>query len=205
MNALGGSALDTLVELLDGQERLIENNDDIDPGVNRNSFLQVTLPSDGQYIVRATHFVPEDGSAPTVGEFELVLENVSPEAVGVSPLVTPIRPGETVQGSITDEQYLIFYAFEGSTGDLVTVEVQQTSGDLDAVLYLYGYSSAGDPIEITRNDDSPRGNTFDPMIVDQPLPRSGTYLVAVGRYPDAEDPTAGDFSLFLRMREPGSE
>ncbi|MBZ0310134.1 MAG: PPC domain-containing protein, partial [Anaerolineae bacterium] len=184
MTSTSGS-LDPLVELLDENELLIDTNDDIVQGVNRNSSLQVTLPSDGQYIIRATHFVPTDGTPATTGDFMLSLTYIDPTAAGVSPVALPIAPGETVVNSITDDQYLLFYTFEGKSGDSVTIEVNTQSGDLDAVLYLYAYTSSGDPIEIARNDDDQRGNTFDPLIENQVLPRTGSYLIAVGRFPDS--------------------
>lgn len=201
MNALG-AALDPLVELRDANGNLIEANDDIEAGVQRNALLQVTLPRDGDYIVRATHFIPSDGTPATEGDYELILERVDPAAVGISPLVLPIQPGQAVEGEINAEQSLLFYSFNATTGDLTTIEVSTLSGNLDAVLYLYGYTSAGDPIELTSNDDSPRGNTFDPLIENYAIPRSGTYLIAVGRFPGEESPTSGEFRLTLRLQAP---
>ncbi len=194
--------LDPLVELLDENELLIDTNDDIVQGVNRNSSLQVTLPADGQYIIRATHFVPTDGTPATTGDFTLSLTYIDPTAAGVSPVALPIAAGETVVNSITDDQYLLFYTFNGKSGDSVTIEVNTQSGDLDAVLYLYAYTSSGDPIEIARNDDDPRGNTFDPLIENQVLPRTGAYLIAVGRFPDST--TTGDFAMTLTIQPAGS-
>ncbi|MCL4877368.1 MAG: pre-peptidase C-terminal domain-containing protein [Anaerolineae bacterium] len=200
MSAASGN-LDTLIELLDENERLIDTNDDIVQGVNRNSSLQVALPSDGQYIIRATRFEPTDGTPPTTGDFTLSLTYVDPAAAGVSPVALPISPGETVVNTITDEQYLLFYTFNGKSGDTVTIEVNTQSGDLDAVLYLYAYTSSGDPIEIARNDDDPRGNTFDPLIQNQVLPRTGSYLIAVGRFPDST--STGNFTMSLTIQPAG--
>lgn len=201
MSSANGS-LDTVVELLNQDERVLESNDDIVQGINRNSSIQTILPDDGQYIIRATRFEPSDGSEPTTGDYSLSLTYIDPETAGVSPVAVPIAPGETIVNTISDDQYLLFYTFNGQSGDLVTIEVNTQSGDLDAVLYLYGYTSSGDPIEIARNDDDPRGNTFDPLIENQPLPRTGSYLIAVGRFPDST--STGDFSMTLIVQPAGS-
>ena len=202
LTALPDSGLDTVVRLVDADGNVIAENDDITPGENRNSLLQTQLPADGQYTIHATRFTPTDGTAATEGGFELTLEYVEPGAVGVSPTVDPILPGETVSNSVNQEQYLMFYSFTANSGDIITLEVNTISGDLDAVMYLYTYTSAGDPVEIARNDDSPRGGTFDPLIENFSIPRTGTYLIAVGRFP--EGTSSGDFTLTLNIRPPGS-
>ncbi len=193
--------LDPLLELLNEEEIILEANDDIVQGVNRNSQIQTTLPEDGQYIIRATHYIPTDGTPATIGDYALTLTYIDPATAGVSPVAVPIANGETIVNTISDEQYLLFYTFEGQSGDRVTIEVNTQSGDLDAVLYLYGYTSSGSPIEIARNDDDPRGNTFDPRIADQPLPRTGSYLIAVGRFPDST--STGDFTMTLIITPAG--
>lgn len=206
MRAASGSTLDTLVQLLDESGTVIAENDDILPGENRNSLLELSLPDDGQYTIVATRYEPIDGTTASTGAYELQLSLVPPEQIGINAIPINIAAGETLSNFINDDQRLLFYTFTANSGDLVTIEVNQLSGDLDAVLYLYAYTSAGEPIEIARNDDSPLGNTFDPLIEAFPMPRAGTYLVAVGRFP-SEDPeavTSGDFSITLRVQPPSA-
>jgi hypothetical protein len=68
-------------------------------------------------------------------------------------------------------------------------------------LYLYTYTSSGQPVEIRRNDDSPRGGTYDPLLENIALPRAGDYLIAVGRFPDST--STGDFAMTLTVNPPG--
>ncbi len=202
MAAAPGSQLDTFIELYDADDNLISQNDDILPGQNRNSILQTTLPEDGTYRIRATRYTGE--TAPiSAGPYELALEFIEPEAVGISPTVTPIAVGQSIINNINDDQRLLFYSFEANSGDLATIEVERLSGDLDAVLYVYTYTSAGQPIELARNDDSLLGGTFDPYIEDMPLPRAGTYLVGVGRFPEGD--SSGEFSLTVTLNQPGMD
>ncbi|MFP4321434.1 MAG: PPC domain-containing protein, partial [Anaerolineales bacterium] len=199
MAATPESGLDTFIELYDADDNLVAQNDDIIPGQNRDSILQTTIPADGEYRIRATRYAGE--TAPiSAGPYQLSLAFIEPEAVGISPTVTPIAVGQTIINNINDDQRLLFYSFTADSGDLATIEVERLSGDLDAVIYVYTYTSAGEPIELVRNDDSPRGGTFDPLIEDMPLPRAGTYLVGVGRFPDSD--SSGEFSLTVTLTQP---
>lgn len=201
MNAIDPLGLDPLVRLLDADGTIQAENDDIVAGENRDSLMQVTLTEDGEYTIAATHFIPEDGSSASVGGYELILELVPPEAVGVSAVILPIASGQTVNNTINDNQNLLFYSFSANSGDVVTIKVDTLSGDLDGVLYLYAYTSSGQPVEIRRNDDSPRGGTYDPLLENISLPRAGDYLIAVGRFPDSN--STGDFAMTLTINPPG--
>jgi hypothetical protein len=196
------SGLDTLVQLLDEDGNVVGENDDMVAGENRDSLLQVALPENGEYTIIATRFSPGDGAPASAGEFELTLAFVDPETVGISPVVEPIEAGETVSNAVSDDQYLMFYTFNGNSGDVVDITVNTLSGDLDAVLYVYAYTSSGEPVEIRRNDESPRGGTFDPLIEDLVLPRTGPYLIAVGRFPQST--STGEFSLSLQVTPAGA-
>jgi|GEM_PF-857250 len=205
MSAATGSGLDTLIQLLDPSGVVIEENDDIIAGENRNSVLQTILPADGTYTIRATRYTPSDGTPATIGDYVLDLQQVDPAAVGVSPTILPILNGQTITNVVNDEQFLMFYQFEANGGQVATIEVDTAAfeGDLDAVLYLYTYSSAGQPIEIARNDDSPLGGTFDPLIQEFSIPRTGIYLIAVGRSP--EGGSNGEFAMTLTVANPSSD
>lgn len=203
MTALPDSELDSYLQLLDIEGDMLAENDDIDPGIIRNSLLQFTLPADGEYIIRATRYGGTTAPPDTEGEYELVLEFIDPTLVGVNQTILPITDGQTITNAVSESQYLMFYSFTANSGDLATIRVNTLSGDLDAVLYLYAYTSSGEPIEIARNDDSPLGGTFNPLIDRFSIPRAGTYLIAVGRFP--EGTSAGEFSMTLTLEPPSSD
>ncbi|PJF45148.1 MAG: hypothetical protein CUN55_00435 [Phototrophicales bacterium] len=188
--------LDTLLILQDESGTTIAENDDINPGIVRDSFISIELPNDGEYTIVATRY--SGTTAPiTSGEFTLTLSVQDPIFSSVDRTADPIRYGETIRANINDDTKLYFFYFEGMQGDNISIEVQTLSGNLDAVMYLYAITSTGDFLLLTSNDDSPRGGTFDPYI-EYTLPRTGGYVIAVTRFesPDSE-PTEGEFSILL--------
>ena len=199
MAAIQGAAgtLDTYLILQDTNGNIIAQNDDIEAGVIRNSFLQATLPADGQYIIVATRYSGDD-AVPTVGDFSLLLDYRDALFATVDTSAELIRYGQTLTTTIDDAVTLRFFYFEGNQGDAVTIEVNTTDGNLDGVMYLYARTSTNDYILLTDNDDSPLGSTFDPYI-EYTLPRTGGYLIAVTRY-DEFPATSGTFTIQLLGR-----
>jgi len=196
MEAVAGSTLDCYMELQSADGTVIDANDDIDPGVVRNSQLVVELPADGEYQILASRYVGPDADI-TSGAFDLTLENVTGQ--DITPLNTDMLPlsyGESATGEVNDEQYLLFYVFDGTAGDIVTIQIDNLSGNLDSVLYLYQSSTAG-WVKMAENDDSPTGATFDALLSNIVLPVTGKYLIATGRYDLETGTTSGTFSITL--------
>lgn len=190
--------LDTYLILQDASGNVLAENDDIQAGVIRNSFLTAQLPADGEYIIVATRYSGTTGPI-TTGAFNLSLSYQDPTYAGVDRQADLMQYGDTVVGELTETTYLQFYYFDGRQTDTVIIQVTTTNGNLDAVLYLYALSSTGDPILLEANDDSPLGNTRDPYI-EYTLPRSGGYMIAVTRYTgDDSEPTTGTYRLSLRQ------
>jgi hypothetical protein len=196
MEAAQDSALDCYLELQDANGTVLDANDDIKPGVVRDSQITTELPADGTYTLIASRYVGPDAE-PTTGAYTLTLEQIeATSAQGVTSSTTLITYGQTEVDEISDEQYLVFYVFDGTAGDSVTIQIDTLSGDLDAVLHLYQASGSG-WIEIANNDDSPTGGTYDPLLGNIILPQSGKYLIAVGRYGLDSEHTYGTFSITL--------
>ncbi len=200
MEATPGSALDCYLELQDAEGTTVAANDDIDPGNIRDSQIVADLPADGEYTIVASRYVGPDAPV-TSGRYRLMLELVDENAVaGVSSMVETLSYGQTVVGELNDDQYLLFYVFEGQAGDVVTIEVEHLSGNLDSVLHLYRAEGDG-WIEIASNDDSPVGATYAPLLSRVVLPQTGKYLVAINRYGLESEHTYGTFSLTLTQEE----
>jgi hypothetical protein len=106
--------------------------------------------------------------------------------------------GQTEVGEITDERYLVFYVFDGISGDVVTIEVDNLTGNLDSVLHLY-QSVGSQWIEIANNDDSPTGGTYEALLKSVILPQTGKYLIAVNRYGLDRENTFGTFAITLTL------
>lgn len=75
LNATSGT-LDTTLYLIGPSGQLLAENDDVDPGVNKNSLIaNFTLPETGDYIIIATHFGALYGG--TIGTYTLTLTLVT--------------------------------------------------------------------------------------------------------------------------------
>lgn len=194
MEATPGSELDCYLQLQDANGEIVDANDDIDPGVVRDSQLVIDLQADGTYTIVASRFVGGDEPT-TTGTFRLTLELLDENAVtGVSSLTTPIAYGQTEVDELNDDQYLLFYVFDGTAGDIITIEVDHLSGNLDSVLHLY--RSEGESwVPIASNDDSLTGGTYAPLLSDITLPQTGKYLIALNRYGMENETTFGTFAL----------
>lgn len=205
MNAIGTPIIDPLLQLYGPDGELISENDDVEPGVNRNSAIRMNLPTTGEYTIVATRYTGEDAALSTTGDFTLSLQWQNPSTVGVNREAIDINYGQSLNGTIDDDTYLQFYYFVGVQGDNIVVDVNTLDGNLDGVLYLYALTSNNEPLLLVANDDSPLGGTYDPYI-EYTLPRSGPYLIAITRYNDPEtDATSGSYNISLDVVESSSE
>jgi hypothetical protein len=201
MEATPGSTLDSYLELQGPDGAEVGANDDIDPGVVRDSLITAELPADGTYTIIASRYVGPD-EAPTAGTYRLSLEAVGEQGTAPpaesNPQTTPLAYGQTEVGEINDDEYLVFYVFEGTVGDVVTIEVNNLTGNLDSVLHLY--RSEGEQwVEIANNDDSPTGGTYEALLQSVVLPQTGKYLIVVNRYGLDREHTFGTFAITLTL------
>lgn len=196
MEATPGSDLDCYLELQDENGVVLAANDDIDPGVIRDARIVADLPAEGTYTIIASRFV-EPGVAPSSGNYRLTLEQFDQgTAASVNALTIPLTFGQTEVDEINDDQYLLFYVFDGTEGDIVTIAVEHLSGNLDSVLHLYR-SEGENWVLMASNDDSPTGGTYAPLLRGVTLPQTGKYLIAISRYGLDREATTGVFALTL--------
>ncbi|MBN1201055.1 MAG: TlpA family protein disulfide reductase [Anaerolineae bacterium] len=189
------SNLDTYLVLMtaDG-ERLAENDDDES---SSNSFIECTLPVDGEYIVVATRFLEADGFGS--GAYTLLLT----VAAGGSSQPAPgadegfISYGSTVIGQVSGNDPRAFYSFEGQAGDVITLQIHHPPDDEPLRIELK--DTHLDRLAVT--DPSADGEA---ALVDVELPENGNYLVIVYRT-RSRDTTYQDFTLTLTAAEPKME
>ena len=205
MEAAPGSALDCYVELQDADGAILDANDDIEPGVIRDSQIVTELPADGLYIVVASRYVGDDAT-PTTGAFVLRVDSanesgspITTDTGGGTTEIVPLAYGRTEVGEISDAQVILFYVFDGTAGDVVTVEINNLNGNLDSVLHLYQSVGQG-WAEIVSNDDSPIGGTYEALLSDVILPQTGKYLIAVSRYGLERETSYGTFTITLTRK-----
>jgi hypothetical protein len=101
--------------------------------------------------------------------------------------------GTTLQDTITEEDSESFYAFWGTAGDIVTVTMDRTTGNLDPVLELLD----DDEVRMLRDDDS--GANQNAAIERYTLTYTGVHYIRAARYEGSgrESNTTGGFNLSL--------
>ncbi len=104
-----------------------------------------------------------------------------------------ISYGETVSGSITGQQRFVVYAFEGQTGDSVTIGMEATNTVLDTALYLISPEN----IQVAFNDDVIPGENTNSVIESATLASTGTYYIIATHYGLNVGGTEGTFNLTL--------
>ncbi len=165
------------------------------------------LPADGTYVVTVTRFGFANGFS--TGEYSLSLEKVGATTGGQGPTGagggTRWLPGGTlpeslrwlayqqpVSGSLAADHVADWYIFRGREGDVITLRMAATSGDLDPYLIL----TNADGYEMAANDDAASGSP-DAAIESFTLPASDAYLVRATRYGFENGPSRGDYTLVI--------
>lgn len=130
-----------------------ELDSDDDGGGGTNARLRFRPPADGSYIIVAQS-LSEDGA----GRFTLRLEEMEP---AVMPPTSPIRIGETLVGSLTDDSPVddiegFPYAHYSVRGTGQRVRITLRAADFDAYLVLFQRRAGGEE-EVATNDDGAGG------------------------------------------------
>ncbi|MEW6580657.1 MAG: hypothetical protein AB1435_15880 [Chloroflexota bacterium] len=184
MSRLSGD-LDPLL-LLTNSDGVILNISD-DDGDRTDALIELErLPATGRYFIIATRFGQEHGT--TAGNFSLLVERV-----GSSPTAdSTLAYGDQVLGRITAQAPLAFYFLRAQRGDVITISMQRTSGNLDPYLDL----ATPDGIVLMSDDDGmSAGGTLDAAITSYTALRSGVYLIVATRFGREAGTTEGTFVL----------
>lgn len=108
-----------------------------------------------------------------------------------------ISYGDTVIGTITNEEPLHTWTFEGADGDTITITMEATNladGGLDSYLELLDPSGT----VIAENDDASNA-TINAAIENFPLTEDGTYTIHATRFGQESGTATGDYSLSLQL------
>ncbi len=167
---------DSYLRLLDATGSELISNDD--SGGSLNSLIgPYTLPNTGSYTLRASSL-----SGDTAGSFTLTLSKTE---------VAGLAYNESVDVSFTPGDAVKYFTFEGTSGDLVSLEVDSGDSINTSLTLSDPYNS-----QLTSDDDS--GSGFDPEIYQQLLSTTGTYTVAL----QAVTPGTGKVTLTLKHTPP---
>ena len=103
--------------------------------------------------------------------------------------------GDTTFGEITDTNDIVEFFFSGAEGDIVTIRMSATRGNLDTELYLIGPTGA----MVAANDDY--GLEQDSVIYRFVLPLDGEYTILATRFTTSGLGGTGDFRLSVQLEE----
>lgn len=172
-----------------GYLSLIEN-DDGGSGTNAR-IASFRIPATGQYNIIATRFGRSEGDSH--GEFNLTLQDNGFAFDGVVSDIPRLLYGTTLQDVISDNDSDSLYVFWGTIGDIVTISMDKTTGDLDAVLELLDNNQ----VRMLRDDDS--GANQNARIERYILTYTGVHFIRASRYEGSGRPTntTGGFNLSL--------
>ena len=102
----------------------------------------------------------------------------------------PITYGQTITGYLSAKLSEARYEFLAAVGDVVTISMNATSGDLDPNLKLLG----PDGVLLTEHDDISFPDNTDALIEGFAIPTAGTYTIVAGSFTG----TSGGFELTLQ-------
>jgi hypothetical protein len=188
----GTGDLDPLLALLDADQ--VELAQDDDGGDGRDARIAAfTVPRTGLYYLVATRSDKRDGE--TSGEFSLEL-NGRPGVVGGRAL--EIVYGASVSGLIEDGRVMEEYVFFGQQGDVITISMERTTGNLDTLVTLYDSNRK----QIAFDDDSGEA-AKDSLIERFELPRDDMYILVASRFERETGTTSGAYILSLELVRAG--
>lgn len=190
LRATSGS-LDPMVLIIDSRGTVLAQRDD-SSGERNIRIESLRIPQTDRYFVVVGRFGYSLGT--TRGGFELTLERIGVSFADGSGL----RYGDTVLNQITDNAPLLYYTFRAERGDIISIRMERTSGDLDTALQLVNSSG----IVIAENDEVEGSGSLDAAIIGKLIEEDGTYIIIATRYGQVAGRSSGSFVLSL---ETGAE
>lgn len=163
-----------LGRMQDGEFESLKTDDDgADEGTN--SALRYTVPSDGEYVIRATSF------SDAMGPYTLTLRE---RAAPAAPASRAITAGQEVTGELddddavldTDGSYYETWTYRGHAGEQLRINME--SDDFDTYLAI-GRISNGEFEEIATMDDGGEGTN---TLLEVTLPSDGQYAIRANSY-----------------------
>jgi hypothetical protein len=185
VQSLPASRLAPYVALLDPNGDKLADSDPTDTTARIARITRYAIQDDGTYTIAVSRVGEEQGT--TMGAFRVTLTG---ESRG-----TAINYGDTLQGTIDNNQYEIRYVFEAAADDVVTITLRRTSGTLSATLSLLDPAGRTLAAGKSASDLGVGGVRIDKVRI----PADGEYTLVVGRKSQAKGTTTGKFSLSLNV------
>jgi hypothetical protein len=191
--------LDTFLLLLNGEGRELVRNDDESTETRDAAIDGYELPYSGDYIVVATRYYQRFGT--TAGTFSLLVQPTPPDETTQTGLTTqPIEIGALQTGTISSANPEQLYTFAANEGDVLTIQMSATSGNLDPAITLMDQMGN----YLFDNDDDIANGTINAQLRRVQMPYTGFYSLEAARYQGAEGTSAGDYRLKLSLEQTGT-
>ncbi|MCC6614021.1 MAG: PPC domain-containing protein [Anaerolineae bacterium] len=178
--------LDPILLVMDGAGTILAQRDD-SSGTRDIHIDSLRIPQTSRYYVVVGRF--GYGLGTTSGDFDLELDRIGVSFSDGSGL----RYGDTVLNQITDMNPRIYYTFRARRGDIITLHMERTSGDLDPALQLV--DSQG--VVVAENDEVEGSGSLDAAIVGHIIEKDDTYVIIATRYGQVAGRSSGSFILKL--------
>ncbi len=189
-------SFDSYLVVLDPKGRMIAYNDDANSDTRDSQIHGLTIPENGTYAVLVTRYGQEFGDSS--GDFELALKASPSGEASIGSFPTTSGYNSLITGTLTKTNSDQSYSFRATAGDVITIQMSKTSGNLDSHLTLT--NNFGTPI--IYDEDNLLLNTFDAVIQSYIIPKSGFYTIIASRFSGNDN--AGDYRLKLALEAPAS-
>jgi hypothetical protein len=178
--------LDPVLLVLDSAGTVLAQRDDSAAGRDV-TIDSVRIPQTDRYFVVVGRFGYGLGS--TRGAYELRLERIGVSFEDGSGL----RFGDDVLNQITDMNPRVYYTFRARRGDIVTIQMERTSGNLDPSLQLVDANG----VVLAENDEIAGSGSLDAAIIGHIIQEDGAYVIIATRYGQVAGRSSGSFVLTL--------
>lgn len=167
-------------------------------------YVYYTLGQYAQAVPDIERFIELQGEDVSADVFR-ILEEARAQMGSTTPRPTPstatgttLTYGQSYDGTINNETPTVELQFRGNAGDIIGIQHQATSGDLDPLLILIGPNGR----EIIRNDDDPESDGFNSYIRNFRLPVTGIYTIVATRFQQNLGNSSGNFTITLESNAP---
>jgi hypothetical protein len=183
--------LSPTLSLLDSELRPVSVGPE-DDDQNESRIPGASIPEDGLYYLAVSRFEGTEGE--TLGTFRLQLNGRQGINVDIG---LELVYGAQMNGHLDNGSFADNYVFVGAAGDIVTITMQRTEGDLDPLLTLRDVTGK----LLTSNDDGFAEGSQDSIIRNFTLPEDGIYVIEASRYQRLAGETSGDYVLTLEIED----
>ena len=126
--------LDAFLLVLDPKGREMARNDDLESGNHDAGIHDLPLPENGTYVIVATRYGQQFGE--TSGDFDLAIRATEAGESAIGLFTIPTGYNSLLTGTLDTDNNEFIYTFRATAGDVLNIQMTQSSGNLDPNLAL---------------------------------------------------------------------